>query len=186
MAGEGMAARGAAAMGLMFVASIAIVIFVVTAESSGKDTTVLSTDCSVDPWAPECHHASMMDMINNIRHRARSNAIAQKKLKMQLLAEEKAVIKKQEEKQAKKHASAKSAAPDLKSTVYNGVDIASKKAIDSSLTKLLKKGGKGAVMKKVEEIREQILADSGKMFGYGKKAGYLPPPPHKLMKQLGG
>ena len=32
-----------------------------------------------------------------------SNAIAQKKLKMQLLAEEKAVIKKQEEKQAKKH-----------------------------------------------------------------------------------
>eukprot|EP00960_Hanusia_phi_P063480 765496-Hanusia_phi.AAC.4 len=133
MAGEGMAARGAAAMGLMFIASVAIVIFVVTAESSGKDTTTLSTDCSVDPWAPSCHHASMMDMINNIRHRARSNAIAQKKLKMQLLAEEKAVIKKQEEKHADKHkASAKSAAPNLKSTVYNGVDIASKHAIDSS------------------------------------------------------
>jgi hypothetical protein len=39
------------------------------------------------------------DMINNVGEKARSNAIAQHKLKMQLLAEQKRALKKQESKE---------------------------------------------------------------------------------------
>jgi hypothetical protein len=41
----------------------------------------------------------------------------------------------------------------------------------------MKNGGRGAVEKKVDELREEILADASKLTTYGKKAGYLPPPP---------
>ena len=72
----------------------------------------------------------------------------------------------------------------LKSTVYKGLDIGSKKAVDGEMAALLKKGGKEAVEKKATQIREQILADSGKMFGFGKVAGYLPPPPSTPSSRL--
>ena len=99
----------------------------------------LATDCSVDPWAHSCHPASMMDMINNVGHRARSNAIAQHKLKMQLLAEQKLMLKHEETKEekhnkkviAKEDASGKGFAK----TVYKGVDITSKASVDSEIKK---------------------------------------------------
>lgn len=61
--------------------------------------------------------------------------------------------------------------------MYHGLDIGSKAAVDGEMAKLKKEGGSAAVEKKVTEIREQILADSQKMMGFGKHAGYLPPPP---------
>lgn len=45
--------------------------------------------------------AGGQDMINNVGEKARSNAIAQHKLKMQLLAEQKLALKKQESKEEK-------------------------------------------------------------------------------------
>ena len=43
----------------------------------------------------------MMDMISKVGHRASSNAIAQHKLKMQLLAQQKLMLKKEETKEEK-------------------------------------------------------------------------------------
>ena len=68
---------------------------------SRSGPSVLATDCSVDPWAHSCHPASMMDMISKVGHRASSNAIAQHKLKMQLLAQQKLMLKKEETKEEK-------------------------------------------------------------------------------------
>merc|ERR1711998_345700 len=175
--------RRAAAFASMGLAVVAIIAFVATAGESTAPV-VLATDCSTDPWAPSCHHESFMDMINGIGNRAQSNAIKQKKVKEQLLAQEKLVMKKQEaadrlkaKHEAEKAKEGASTGSSLKDTDYGGLNIASKKSVDSTMAQLLKKGGKAAVLKKVNELREQVLADSGKMFGYGKKAGYLPPPP---------
>ena len=63
-----------------------------------------------------------------------------------------------------------------------GVDITSKTAVDKDLKKLLQKGGRAAVEKQVNQLREEILADAGKLTTYGKKAGYLPPPPGMAKK----
>jgi hypothetical protein len=76
---------------------VAVAIFVVSAQGNGP--TELAVDCSADPWSHECHPASMMDMINSIGHRADSNAIAQHKLKMQLLAQQKVQVEKEEKKE---------------------------------------------------------------------------------------
>eukprot|EP00961_Rhodomonas_salina_P190937 2576300-Rhodomonas_salina.2 len=72
--------------------------------------------------------------------RADSNAIRQKKVKEQLLAQERLMVKKaEEEKKPSKPAAAAAASapaaekPSLKDTKYNGVDIASKKAVDDTM-----------------------------------------------------
>ena len=49
--------------------------------------------------------------------------------------------------------------------------------------RLMKVGGKSAVEKQVDQLREEILADAGKLTKYGKKAGYLPPPPGMAKKK---
>jgi len=169
--------RRVAAIASMMLGCVAVVVFVVGAESSAGPTE-LAVDCSADPWSHSCHPESMMDMINNVGHRARSNAIAQHKLKMQLLAEQKVTIEKKEEKHNAKEAAKKDVSgKNLKKAVYQGVDITSRTAVDKDLKKTLKRGGRAAVEKQVDQLREEILADAGKLTSYGKKAGYLPPPP---------
>lgn len=37
--------------------------------------------------------------------------------------------------------------------------------------------------KQVSQLRQEILADAGKLTTYGKKAGYLPPPPGMAKKK---
>lgn len=194
--------RRALVVATMAFGAVAICLFVTGVDSSsftGEGEVVLATDCSVDPGAASCRRPSFMDMINGIGHRASLNAIRQKRVKeallkqeqkanMQLLAEQ--AKKKQAEEAAKGGSDDDSkgksggeklegSAVNLKSTVYQGLDIGSKKAVDDQMAKLLKTGGAAAVEKKVAQIREQILSDSGKMFGFGKKAGYLPAPPLK-------
>mmetsp|Transcript_29186 Transcript_29186/g.59813 ORF Transcript_29186/g.59813 Transcript_29186/m.59813 type:complete len:194 (-) Transcript_29186:37-618(-) len=183
--------RRIAAFALMGVAVVAVIIFAVGNQNSAGTVVLQSTDCSVDPWSPACHHPSFMDMINGVGQRAESNANRQKKVKEQLLAQERMMQRKQaQQDQAagkQKLAEVKKDAPTakaLKDTKYNGVDIASKAAVDNTMAELLKKGGKAAVEKKAEEIRAQVLGDSAKLFGFGKKAGFLPPPP--AIKELTG
>ena len=81
----------------------------------------------------------MMDMINNVGHRARSNAIAQHKLKMQLLAEQKLMLKHEETKEEKHNekgiAKEDASGKGLAKTVYKGVDITSKASVDSEIKK---------------------------------------------------
>ena len=99
-----------------------------------------------------------MDMINNVGHRARSNAIAQHKLKMQLLAEQKVTIEKKEEKHNAKEAAKKDVSgKNLKKAVYQGVDITSRTAVDKDLKKTLKRGGRAAVEKQVDQLRRKSL-----------------------------
>jgi hypothetical protein len=47
----------------------------------------------------------------------------------------------------------------------------------------MKTGGRAAVEKQVSELRKEILADAGKLTKFGKKAGYLPPPPGMAKKK---
>eukprot|EP00285_Hemiselmis_virescens_P013552 CAMPEP_0173391364 /NCGR_PEP_ID=MMETSP1356-20130122/18338_1 /TAXON_ID=77927 ORGANISM="Hemiselmis virescens, Strain PCC157" /NCGR_SAMPLE_ID=MMETSP1356 /ASSEMBLY_ACC=CAM_ASM_000847 /LENGTH=195 /DNA_ID=CAMNT_0014348977 /DNA_START=16 /DNA_END=600 /DNA_ORIENTATION=+ len=185
------ARRGATAFMLMALGAMAVCVFVATSETqSGSSRVVLAVDCGSTPWVASCHRPSLMDMINGIGHKAQNNAIRQKQVKEALLKQEKAqmsklaakdaiVHKKQAEEAAKSGAKASGGASsdsktssksmgglegkarDLKSTVYKGLDIGSRKAVDGEMATLLKKKGPAAVQKKVDQIREQILADSG-------------------------
>merc|ERR1711990_41289 len=106
---------------------------------------------------------------------------AQHKLKMQLLAQQKLALKKQlgkeEEHNDKEAQKDDVSGKGLNKAVYKGLDITSKDAVDKQIRKLMKTGGRAAVEKQVSQLRKEILADAGKLTSYGKKAGYLPPPP---------
>ena len=118
------------------------------------------------------------DMINNVGHRARSNAIAQHKLKMQLLAQQKVDLKNEESKVDLKDEESKDEESKVeKHKAGKPLDITSETDVDGEMHKLMKTGGRAAVKKQVDALREEILADAGKLTKYGKKAGFLPAPP---------
>jgi len=112
-------------------------------------------------------------MINNVGHRARSNAIAQHKLKMQLLAQQKVDLRKEESEVDLR----KEESEEEKQNAGKALDMTSETDVDGEMHKLMKTGGRGAVKKQVDALREDILADAGNITQYAKKAGFLPPPP---------
>merc|ERR1712216_525511 len=170
--------RGGAALGLLLMGCVAVCVFVVGAQHSGGPTE-LAVDCSADPWSPKCHPVSMMDMIDKVGHRARSNAIAQHKLKMQLLAEESDLTTDAPPSHEHHHAHAEHHTHTERHT-----HAAKTKAVKSAAHK--GDGEAKAMQAKVRHLRKEILEDEHQQHAKAAAASRLTAKAQKHVKASRG